>query len=132
MITSNFIQAEIFDTRTRSKGVAIATMTSFAFNTLIGQVSSIALASVGWRYYIVFTVTCMTNALFFWAFLPETKKIPLEEMHYLFKHAPLFIPTADMEQHRQHDLRARVQQTEEKRDAVEVEIVESTGVAVRV
>lgn len=29
------IPAEIFDTRTRSKGVSIATMTSFAFNTMI-------------------------------------------------------------------------------------------------
>lgn len=31
------VPAEIFDTRTRSKGVSIATMTSFAFNTMIGQ-----------------------------------------------------------------------------------------------
>lgn len=29
------IPAEVFDTRTRSKGVSIATMTSFAFNTMI-------------------------------------------------------------------------------------------------
>lgn len=29
------IPAEVFDTRTRAKGVSIATMTSFAFNTMI-------------------------------------------------------------------------------------------------
>lgn len=29
------IPAEVFDTHTRSKGVSIATMTSFAFNTMI-------------------------------------------------------------------------------------------------
>lgn len=51
------IPAEIFDTRTRSKGVSIATMTSFAFNTMIGQVTSIAMEDVGWRYYILFIVS---------------------------------------------------------------------------
>ena len=48
------VPAEIFDTRTRSMGVAIATMMSFAFNTLIGQITPIALQAVGWKYYILF------------------------------------------------------------------------------
>jgi hypothetical protein len=33
-----------------------------------------------------------TNAIFFWAFLPETAKRPLEEMNHLFRDAPLFVP----------------------------------------
>jgi MFS family permease len=51
------IPAEIFDTKTRSKGVSIATMVSFAFNTMIGQVTGIAMASVGWKFYILFVVS---------------------------------------------------------------------------
>lgn len=54
------IPAEIFDTKTRSKGVSIATMTSFAFNTMIGQTTSVALDEkngIGWRWYIVFIVS---------------------------------------------------------------------------
>lgn len=51
------VPAEIFDTRTRSKGVAIATMTSFAFNTMIGQVTPLALKAIGWKYYILFIVS---------------------------------------------------------------------------
>lgn len=47
------IPAEIFDTRTRSKGVSLATMTSFAFNTMIGQVTPIAIDAVGWRFYLL-------------------------------------------------------------------------------
>ncbi|KAF3919335.1 hypothetical protein ABW21_db0202748 [Orbilia brochopaga] len=78
------IPAEIFNTATRSKGVAIATMTSFATNTLIGQVSPIALNNVGWKYFILFVVANFTNALFFWALLPETSKVPLENMDKLF------------------------------------------------
>lgn len=32
----------------------------------------------GWRFYLVFAICGFTNALFFWAFLPETRGIPLE------------------------------------------------------
>lgn len=42
------IPAEVFDTRTRSKGVSISVMVSFAFNTMIGQVTPIALANIGY------------------------------------------------------------------------------------
>lgn len=50
------IPAEIFDTKTRSKGVSIATMVSFAFNTMIGQVTKPAMEQVGWKYYLLFIV----------------------------------------------------------------------------
>lgn len=49
--TAGIVPAEIFDTHTRSKGVSIATMVSFAFNTMIGQVTPVALDRVGWRFY---------------------------------------------------------------------------------
>ncbi|KAI2624973.1 general substrate transporter [Hypoxylon sp. NC1633] len=74
------IPAEIFDTHTRSKGVSLATMTSFAFNTLIGQVTSVAVTAVGWRFFVLFAVCNASNALFFYLVLPETKKVPLEHM----------------------------------------------------
>jgi hypothetical protein len=54
------IPAEIFDTYTRSKGVSIATMTSFAFNTLIGQTTGIAMKSIRYRWYILFCVSIPT------------------------------------------------------------------------
>lgn len=78
------IPAEVFDTKTRSKGVSLGVMTSFAFNTLIGQVTPIAMASVGWRYFLTFVICNFTNAIFFWATLPETARLPLEEMNTLF------------------------------------------------
>lgn len=51
------IPAEIFDTKTRSKGVSIATMVSFAFNTMIGQVTKPAMEQAGWKYYLLFIVS---------------------------------------------------------------------------
>ncbi|RYP37117.1 hypothetical protein DL767_003071 [Monosporascus sp. MG133] len=89
------IPAEIFDTQTRSKGVSIATMTSFAFNTMIGQVTEIAVKDVGWKYFLLFVVCNFTNAVFFYLLLPETKLLPLEEMNYLFTNAPWIMPGSD-------------------------------------
>lgn len=115
------IPAEIFDTRTRAKGVSIATMTSFAFNTMIGQVTGIAMLAVGWKYYLLFVVCNLTNALFFWAFLPETKNLPLEEMNYLFTNAPYFVPGTDQAAYRADyagDLEKRAAEFAEKGNLV--------------
>ncbi|RMJ23024.1 transporter [Aspergillus sp. HF37] len=111
------IPAEVFDTRTRSKGVSIATMTSFAFNTMIGQVTPIALGNVGYRYYFLFIICNCTNAVFFWMMLPETKKLPLEEMNYLFTNAPWFVPGTRKEEYLPHDLEQKIEAQEMKQDA---------------
>lgn len=92
---SYIIPAEIFDTHTRSKGVSIAAMISFGFNTMIGQVTDLAIKRLGWRYYMLFVLFNFTNAVYFWVTLPETKLLPLEEMNYLFNHAPWVIPGSD-------------------------------------
>jgi len=109
------VPAEVFDTKTRSKGVSIGVMVSFAFNTMIGQVTPIAMERIGWRFYLLFVVCNFTNALYFWAFQPETKRRPLEEMNYLFTNAPLFVPTMNMKDF-EFDLEHRVQRIEEKED----------------
>lgn len=135
------IPAEVFDTRTRSKGVSIGCMVSFAFNTMIGQVTSIAMADVGYKFYYLFIVShpvhlvlipipiyptiktqgltfvqiCnFTNAIFFWAVLPETAKRPLEEMNYLFTNAPWFVPGMSRTDYRTHELEHKVEEIETK------------------
>ncbi|KAJ5714130.1 uncharacterized protein N7483_011311 [Penicillium malachiteum] len=115
------IPAEVFDTRTRSKGVSIATMTSFAFNTMIGQVTPIAMGSIHYRYYFLFVICNFTNALFFYALLPETKKVPLEEMNYMFSHAPWIVPSSRKEDYLPHDLERKVEEQEVKQNAVHYE-----------
>ncbi|KAL2187909.1 general substrate transporter [Thermothelomyces heterothallicus CBS 203.75] len=112
------IPAEIFDTKTRSKGVSIATMTSFALNTMIGQVTGPAMKTVGYRFYLLFVVCNFTNALFFWAFLPETAKRPLEEMNRLFTDAPLFVPAMNRSDWALNDLELRVEEVKAKQESV--------------
>ncbi|KAM0694734.1 hypothetical protein Q7P36_005090 [Cladosporium allicinum] len=91
------VPAEIFDTRTRSKGV-----------------TPIAMEKIGWRFYILFVVCNFTNAVYFWATQPETKKRPLEEMNYLFTNAPWFVPTMDMKDFTTNDLQHRAEEVERK------------------
>ncbi|PYI03290.1 glucose transporter [Aspergillus sclerotiicarbonarius CBS 121057] len=111
------IPAEVFDTRTRSKGVSLATMTAYAFNTMIGQVTPIAMERVRYRYYFLFIICNFTNAVFFWLLLPETKKLPLEEMNYLFSNSPWIVAGRRKEDFVPHDLERRVEEQQEKREA---------------
>jgi len=63
----------------------------------------------------------LTNALFFWAILPETAKRPLEEMRYLFTEAPWFVPTLKKQDYETHDLERRVEEVKAKDDGVRIE-----------
>jgi hypothetical protein len=56
----------------------------------------------------------LTNAIFFWAILPETAKHPLEEMNYLFTNAPFFMPTIEKTDYQTHNLERRVEDVERK------------------
>lgn len=115
------IPAEVFDTKTRSKGVSIGVMTSFAFNTMIGQVTSPAIAHIKWRYFLVFVICNFTNAIFFWAFMPETKKRPLEEMNALCSNTSWFVPMTNTNLIT-HDLEERVDAIrKEKDESIQVE-----------
>jgi len=102
--------SETFSTRTRAKGTAITSSSSWISNFFIAQVTPKAFAAIGWKYYLVFAICGHTNALFIWAFYPETTGRRLEEMDTLFENAPLFIPRtpyAIVEDHRaaERDLR---------------------------
>ncbi|KAJ7028938.1 general substrate transporter [Mycena alexandri] len=85
--------AEIYSTRTRAKATAITSSGSF-----IAQVTSPAFLHIGWNLNanyssdLVFAICGHTNALFIWAFYPETTGRRLEEMDALFENAPLFVP----------------------------------------
>lgn len=85
---------------------------------MIGQVTGIAMEKIGWRFYILFVVCNLTNAIFFYCFLPETAKRPLEEMKDLFTNAPIFVPGMDKREWRTSDLERRVEEVEAKQGSI--------------
>ncbi|PIL23391.1 MFS general substrate transporter [Ganoderma sinense ZZ0214-1] len=88
------IPVEMFNSATRAKATAITSSAAWISNFMIAQVSPVAFDKVGWKYYLVFAICGFSNALFFWAFLPETKGIPLEELDAYFESIPIFVPSA--------------------------------------
>ncbi|EPQ25763.1 uncharacterized protein PFL1_06630 [Pseudozyma flocculosa PF-1] len=85
------VPVEILNTNIRAKGVAITNLASWISNFMIGQVTPRALASVGWRFYLLFAVCGFTNALTFFLILPETKGRTLEEMDDWFAQTPFIV-----------------------------------------
>ncbi|KAK5954265.1 hypothetical protein OHC33_004838 [Knufia fluminis] len=71
---------------------------------MIGQVTPIAMTDIGWKFYLVFVVCNFTNAIFFWLFMPETAKRPLEEMNALFQHAPWIVIGKSKDSYQSHYL----------------------------
>ncbi|OJJ54143.1 hypothetical protein ASPSYDRAFT_490368 [Aspergillus sydowii CBS 593.65] len=75
---------EIFPYELRSWGVAFTLIVTNA-SLIVGQIANpIAMADIGWRYYILF---CVLDLLFFlvvWLLFPETKGKSLEEIGKIF------------------------------------------------
>lgn len=73
---------------------------------------------IGYRFYYLFIVCNLTNAIFFWLLLPETARRPLEEMNALFEHAPWIVVGKSKESYQSRDLENLEREIiETKRDA---------------
>ncbi|KAK9900210.1 general substrate transporter [Cystobasidium minutum MCA 4210] len=103
---------EVFPTHLRSTGVAMTSMSSWISNFLIAQITPYAFDNIGWRYYLVFCILSATNAVFFWAFLPETKGRPLEEMHIIFRDDSIFVPGSKIAARGKHEAEERFRRGE--------------------
>jgi hypothetical protein len=71
--------------------------------------------NIGWRFYVLFTVCNFTNAVFFWVFLPETARRPLEEMNYLFEHAPWIVVGTSKDSYISGDIERRLEQVADEK-----------------
>lgn len=66
------------------------------------------MTNIGYKFYYIFIVCNLTNALFFWLTLPETARRPLEEMNYLFNNAPWIVVGTSKDSYASHDLENRL------------------------
>lgn len=109
---------EIFDTAVRAKGAAFSTFFSYAFNTMIGQVTPIAIQNIGWKFFLLFVVCNITNAICFYLFFPETTKISLEKMTVMFDELPYIVIGQDTKKYRvvEHHLDAQGKEAEVEKD----------------
>ena len=78
------IASELFPSHLRSQGSSIAISALFLVDTLWLDLASTAMATIGWKYYLVFVFLGIVHGVFFYFFLPETSGLALEEIDALF------------------------------------------------
>ncbi|KAI1407167.1 general substrate transporter [Hypoxylon sp. FL1857] len=78
------IVAEIWPLSSRPYGTSLGASSNWMNNFIVGQVTPIMLNQIGYGTYILFGLLTFMGAGFIWFFVPETKRLTLEEMDVIF------------------------------------------------
>ncbi|TGJ87574.1 hypothetical protein E0Z10_g1227 [Xylaria hypoxylon] len=78
------IVAEIWPLSSRPYGVTLGASSNWANNFIVGQVTPQLLNKIGYGTYVLFGLLTFLGAGFIWFFVPETKRLTLEEMDVIF------------------------------------------------
>ncbi|KAL8322426.1 hypothetical protein RB597_008252 [Gaeumannomyces tritici] len=84
------IIAEIWPLSSRPYGVALGASSNWMNNFIVGQVTPIMLQSITYGTYLIFGILTFMGAGFIWFFVPETKRLTLEEMVSTWAHSLRF------------------------------------------
>ncbi|KIN99198.1 hypothetical protein M404DRAFT_155676 [Pisolithus tinctorius Marx 270] len=76
--------SDIFPTRTRHYGLAVASGTQWLFNFVVSKVTPTLVADLGYKLFFMFGAINIGGIVTFSLFLPETKGRSLEEMDIIF------------------------------------------------
>ncbi|OAG10399.1 general substrate transporter [Paraphaeosphaeria sporulosa] len=83
---------EINSMAMRTKGAALGTATNWIFNFMVVEVTPPGIASLHWRFYIIWTVFNFAFIPIVYFFYPETAGRTLEDIdRYFTGHAPLLV-----------------------------------------
>ncbi|KAI2622308.1 general substrate transporter [Hypoxylon sp. NC1633] len=78
------IVAEIWPLSSRPYGTSLGASSNWMNNFIVGQVTPIMLSQIGYGTYVLFGLLTFLGAGFIWFFVPETKRLTLEEMDVIF------------------------------------------------
>ncbi|OJJ50375.1 hypothetical protein ASPZODRAFT_13459 [Penicilliopsis zonata CBS 506.65] len=76
---------EINSLRMRSKGGAIASASNWLFNGIVVTITPSSLASIGWKYYIVWAVFNASFIPIVYFLYPEVRGLSLEQIDHIFE-----------------------------------------------
>ncbi|KAK1924540.1 general substrate transporter [Papiliotrema laurentii] len=77
-------QSEIFPMNIRALGASVSTASNWLNNVIIAQVTPPAFKHLGYKYFLVYMATNLSNAVVCYFLFPETKGKTLEEIGLLF------------------------------------------------
>lgn len=97
---------EVLPLQLRAKGVAIAVSSNWMWNFVIAMITPTITENLGWKTYIIFTVTNAWGALCVYIFYPETGRKTLEQVEEIFlaKHKRLYGGGAIWEAYEKKDI----------------------------
>lgn len=78
------IPPEVYPLLVRSKGVSLSTATNWLANYIVGQLTPILQAEIGWKMYLFPCASCVISIVVVYVFYPETKGVELEDIDRLF------------------------------------------------
>ncbi|KAF2793218.1 MFS sugar transporter [Melanomma pulvis-pyrius CBS 109.77] len=113
--------SEIYPTNIRSEGVALATFTYFAACITFVTPGATAIASIGYKYFVIFACLTLVSVIIIYFMYPETKGQSLEELAALFGD-PVVVHLTDAteEQKQEMDLDIKNELIAEQREDVKV------------
>lgn len=85
---------EILPLKIRAKGAALAAAADFLGNFLVVEVTPVGIANIGWRFYVVWAVLNLVNAVVVWCVYPETGGLLLEDVDRVFVESETEVPLA--------------------------------------
>ncbi|KAH8646562.1 putative quinate permease [Tricladium varicosporioides] len=78
------IVAEIWPLSNRPYGIALGASSNWMNNFIVGQVTPDMITKISYGTYLLFGILTFMGAAFVWWFVPETKRLTLEEMDVIF------------------------------------------------
>lgn len=79
------VPTEIFPLETRSAGQSVVVCVNMLFTALIAQCFLVSLCYLRYGIFLVFGGFIVIMTLFIYFLLPETKQVPIEEIHLLWQ-----------------------------------------------
>ncbi|KUI62552.1 Sugar transporter STL1 [Cytospora mali] len=76
---------EINSLKMRSMGASLASCSNWLFNGISATVTPMALAQIGWRYYLMWAIFNFSFIPLVYFFYPETKGLHLEQVDHIFE-----------------------------------------------
>lgn len=79
------VPSEIFPLETRSAGQSVVVCVNMFFTAAIAQCFLASLCHLRYGIFLLFVCLIIIMSLFIYFLLPETKQVPIEEMHFLWE-----------------------------------------------
>ena len=78
------IISEVWPLSNRAYGIALGASSNWMSNFIVGQITPVMLQKITFGTFIFFGLLTFGGGAFIWLFVPETKRLTLEEMDVLF------------------------------------------------